>query len=73
MARPKVEYITLVATDVFTPYAPGEVFTLPADQARKVLDAVPNKVRRFDPAKDEALLKATLGHVEEDEAAPAAE
>lgn len=61
------EKVTLVATDIITPYKKGEIFTVTAEQAQKLLtvDNTPTdfgvrnaevKCRPFDPDKDAQLL-----------------
>lgn len=56
------QQVTLVVTaETFTPYVKGEVFTLPKEQADKVLDKASGKVRRYDAKRDGDLNEATLG------------
>jgi len=63
----QVEYVTLVAKEIITPYKKGEVFTVTKPQADMLLtrnmaenDFGPInpvvKVRLYDPEKDEQLL-----------------
>jgi hypothetical protein len=66
--------VTLVTTDILTPYAPNEVFTVPKYVADQLLDenrededgnAIPVKVRIFDAKADAALLAAQRGKTED--------
>lgn len=74
--------VTLVTTDILTPYAPGEIFTVPQYVADALLDperededgnVLPVKVRRYDEKNDAEALAAQRGKTEDVEVEPVAE
>lgn len=77
MAKEKkkdVTPVTLVTTDIITPYRKDEVFTVPKYVADLLLDdnrvdedgkVQPVKVRLYDPAKDADLLAEQRGKTED--------
>lgn len=63
--KSKLKMVTLVTTELLRPYKANEVFTVPEDMARKLLNVhmadefgqvFHTKVRLYDPTRDEHLL-----------------